>query len=120
MSDEKENNPRLGRRLLVTRAASGAGLAALAGGTAAAQSGRSDSDPSDRPGYGRSGRTDSDPRDQAGRGGARAAPRGRTGLTDADPADGAGNGRGAGAGRTRTGLTDSDPSDGAGYGRRGR
>lgn len=119
MSKDEDNKPRLGRRLLVTRAASGAGLAALAGGTASAQSGRSDSDPSDRPGYGRSGRTDSDPRDQAGRGGGSQA-RGRTGLTDADPADGPGNGRGSGPGRTRTGLTDSDPSDGAGYGRRGR
>jgi predicted nicotinamide N-methyase len=53
MSKPEDNNPRLRRRLLVTRAASGAGLAALAAGTASAQSGRSDSDPSDRPGYGR-------------------------------------------------------------------
>jgi len=59
-------DPRLSRRLIVARLAGGAGL--LASGAAQAQSGRSDSDPNDRPGYGRSGRTDQDPSDGPGRG----------------------------------------------------
>ncbi len=67
MTDDAKH-PRLGRRLLVTRATLGLGAGVALAGGAAAQSGRSDNDPNDAPGRGRSGRTDNDPSDGAGRG----------------------------------------------------
>ncbi len=111
-SDARPAEPRLGRRLIVLRVATGA-IAAAAAAPAVAEAGDitpvqyrtgiTDSDPGDGPGY--------------GRGGYRGRP--RTGLTDADPGDGPGYGRGGYRGPARTGLTDSDPGDGPGYGRGG-
>jgi len=93
-----------------------------------ANTGRTDSDPNDRAGYGRTGITDSDSNDRAGYG------RGSSGITDSDTGsnrDCAGRGRGSTTGNTdsdsgggadqggngRTGSTDSDSADRAGYGR---
>lgn len=115
MSDPSD--PRLSRRLIVARAAGGAGLFAAAAipGEAAAQRNVTDADPRDAAGRGRgsgggqyrTNATDSDPRDAAGRGRGTGS---STGYTDRDPTDGPGRGR--------SGRTDSDPSDGAGRGRR--
>ena len=86
------------------------------------RTGRTNSDPDDRPGYGRTGVTDSDPSDGSGygrgRGGARPSARRRTGATDRDSGPGA-DGAGFGVCAQR-GHTDSDSgggSDGAGRGR---
>ena len=82
--------PRLGRRLLVLRAALGAAAATATAQAAEAldptpvqyRSGITDSDPNDSPCYGR---------------GYRGRP--RTGITDSDPSDGPGYGRGGYRGR---------------------
>ncbi|MEI6161310.1 MAG: hypothetical protein WCP77_15860 [Roseococcus sp.] len=103
MADQNKKDSRLSRRLIVARAASGAGLVAAATVASEASAQRSV--------------TDADPRDGAGAGRGSAGGQLRTNATDRDPNDGAGRGRGAGS---STGRTDSDPSDGPGRGRSGR
>lgn len=118
MSDSTPKDPRLSRRLMVARVASGAGLIAAAAtlpSEASAQRSVTDADPRDGVGQGRgsgggqyrTNATDRDPSDGAGRGRGTGS---STGYTDRDPTDGPGRGR--------SGRTDSDPSDGPGRGRR--
>src|SRR5262245_15576286 len=102
MDDTKKDKDRLGRRSLVMKVAAGTAAAAtVTAGVpreAEAQSGLTDNDPSDRPGFG--GRP-------------------YTGITDRDPSDGAGRGRGGSrgsGGRPYTGINDGDPRDPSGYG----
>ena len=97
------------------------GAMALITGPARAQkarsgthTGRSDSDSTDRAGYGHTGVSDSDSTDGAGFG--------RTGLTDHDSTDQAQYGRGTSstaATAPHTGRSDSDSTDRAGYGHTG-
>lgn len=81
----------------------GAALSAFFGIESEAEAQRrcSDSDPNDRPGWGRC-----------------RFRRRRTGITDSDPNDGAGNGRGGRRIRVRRRrrCTDNDPNDGVGRG----
>ena len=119
------------RRSFVALVSGGVAATMLSSPAAAQQTGRTDSDPNDRSGYGSTGYSDSDANDRVGHG--------RTGLTDSDTgssADQSQYGRGGGngvtdsdsgtnsdaAGRGRgegTGYSDSDPNDRSGYGRSG-
>jgi hypothetical protein len=92
---------RVSRRSFVALV-TGAAASGLIGGSAKAQSGRTDSDSNDRANYGYSGFTDGDSNDRSGHG------RGNGSCTDSDTgknADGVGRGRRC---NTSTGLTDSD------------
>ncbi|UPY37661.1 hypothetical protein [Sediminicoccus sp. KRV36] len=104
MADHDKKDPRLSRRLMVARAASGAGLVAAVTAVASEASAQR-------------GVTDADPRDGAGQGRGSGGGQYRTNATDRDPSDGPGRGRGTGS---STGFTDRDPSDGPGRGRSGR
>ena len=80
-----------------------------------ARNGVSDTDPTDRRGYGRGGLTDRDPVDPPGLG--------RGPVADSDVADASDHdvvdrhGRGRGVGGKPSGLTDGDPVDRASWGR---
>lgn len=103
---------RVSRRSFVALV-TGAAASGMIGGSAKAQSGRTDSDSNDRSNYGYSGYTDGDSNDRSGHG------RGNS-CTDSDTgsnADGVGRGRRCGG---QTGITDSDTGNGADGVGRGR